>query len=71
MSFHIDSCTGSASRMVCEYNGWMVKTKVEPVVKWIETHTGIAAQQALSERVKRAKIARKTPTRKIICMDDS
>jgi hypothetical protein len=49
----------------------MVKTKVEPVVKWIETHTGIAAQQALSERVKRAKIARKTPTKKIICMDDA
>ena len=38
--------------------------KAEPKVKWIETHTGIEAQQALSEKVKQAKIARRTPVKK-------
>jgi hypothetical protein len=52
------------------YNAWMVKPKATPKVTWIETHTGIAAQQALSDQAKRAKIARRVPAKKVVCLDD-
>lgn len=37
----------------------MGKKKEEPKVKWVETHTGVAAQQALSDQAKRAKVAKR------------
>jgi hypothetical protein len=48
----------------------MIKPKAAPKITWIETHTGIAAQQALSDRAKQAKIARRAPVKKVVCADD-
>ncbi len=45
------------------YNHSMTKKKEEPRVKWVETHTGVAAQQALSDLAKRAKLARRAPAK--------
>ena len=48
----------------------MAKKKPEPKVEWIQTHTGVAAQQALSDQAKRAKIARRVPVKKANVIDD-
>lgn len=55
---------------ISRYNGPMEKKKEEPKVLWVQTNTGLAAQQALSDQAKRAKIARRTPIKKEAAADE-
>jgi len=48
----------------------MEKKKEEPKVVWVQTNTGLAAQQALSDRAKQAKIAKRVPAEKAATVDD-
>ena len=48
----------------------MEKKKEEPKVVWVQTNTGMAAQQALSDRAKLAKIARRVPVEKEVAADE-
>ena len=52
------------------YNQIMEKKKEEPKVVWVQTTTGMAAQQALSDRAKQAKIAKRVPPEKVEAADD-
>jgi hypothetical protein len=48
----------------------MAPKETAPKVTWIVTSTGVAAQDALSNKAKQAKRARKAPTQKVLTVEE-